>query len=288
MGLILLNTSWARASWYTFADRPYPALDASYAALIAPQGAGLGGRILTRVQWEARSPVEGFFRTQALNFPTITGALSVGGYDTFAESSSENQRMLKLLSRDPVPAARAYGVRWLIWDKLFSHPVFSPNPQVNEIEMLRMPERKALSAVKQEAVLALAADGVEVYRTNDADPLAFIDGPGKEPLGLRFEMRGATVEAAGIPHDALVVVNVLWRPWMRAFADGRPIECHADAWGRVIVRMKGTARVLEVLYRPPWMLSSFAGLGIAILGGISGWFLRLREKRGPNPQHTVA
>lgn len=288
MGLVLLNTYWARASWYAFADRPYPALDASYAALIAPPGAGLAGRILTRVQWEARSPVEGFFRTQSLNFPTITGALSVGGYDTFAESSFENQRMLNLLRKDPVSAARAYGVRWLIWDRLFSHPVFSPNPQVKEIEMLRMPERKALLAVKNEAVRTLVADGLEVYRVKETDPLAFIAGPGKEPLGLRFDMRGGTVEAGGIPPTASVVVNVLWRPWMKAFADGRPIDCHADTWGRVMVRMQGPARVLEVLYRPPWLRSSLAGLGIAMLGGVIGVFLQLREKRGPIRQDIPA
>ena len=281
MGLILLNTSWARASWYTFADRPYPALDASYAALIAPQGAGSAGRILTRVEWCGRSPVEGFFQTQALNFPTITGALSVGGYDTFVEASSENRRMFKRLYKDRVSAARAYGVRWLIWDRLFSHPVFSPNPLVNEIEMLRMPERNALLAVRNEAVPALAADGLEVYRLKDTDPLAFIEGPGKEPLCLHFDMRGATVKAAGIPPGASVVVNVLWRPWMRAFADGRPIECHADAWGRVIVPLKGTARVLEVFYRPPWILSSLAGLVIAILGGLFGWSLRFRKRQAP-------
>jgi hypothetical protein len=71
---------------------------------------------------------------------------------------------------------------------------------------------------------------------------------------------------------------------MKAFADGRPIECRADAWGRVIVPLKGAARVLEVLYRPPWMLSVLAGLGIAVSGGILGLFLRFRENRRPVPQ----
>jgi hypothetical protein len=120
---------------------------------------------------------------------------------------------------------------------------------------------------------------VEVYRVPEADPLAFIEGSGKEPLGVHFDMRGATVGTAGIPPNASVVVNVLWRPWMKAFADGRPIECRADAWGRVIVPLKGAARVLEVLYRPPWMLSALAGLGIAVLGGIFAWWLRRREAR---------
>ena len=279
MGLVVLNTCWARVCWYTFGDRPYPALNASYAALIVPQDAGSAGRILTRPYWDARSPAAGFFQTQALNFPTITGALSVGGYDTFIEASPENRRMFKRLYKYPVSAARAYGVRWLIWDRLFSHPVFSPNPIVNSFEMLNMPERKILLAVEDQAALALAADGVEVYRVPEADPLAFIEGPGKEPLGVHFDMRGATVETAGIPPNASVVVNVLWRPWMKAFADGRPIECRADAWGRVIVPLKGAARVLEVLYRPPWMLSVLAGLGIAVLGGIFAWWLRRREAR---------
>jgi hypothetical protein len=52
----------------------------------------------------------------------------------------------------------------------------------------------------------------------------------------------------------------------------------------VIVPLKGAARVLEVLYRPPWMLSVLAGLGIAVLGGILGLFLRFRENRRPVPQ----
>lgn len=284
MGLVVLNTYWARGSWYAFGDRPYPGLNASYAALIVPPNAGSAGRILTRLQWAARSPVAGFFRTQALNFPTITGALSVGGYDTFIEASSENQRMLMRLYTDPVSAARAYGVRWLIWDRLFSHPVFSTNPLVISLEMLNMPERKILLTVEDQAAPVLAVDGVEVYRVPEADPLAFVDGPGKEPLGVHFDMRGATVETAGIPPNASVVVNVLWRPWMKAFADRHPIECRADAWGRVIVPLKGAARVLEVLYRPPWMLSGLAGLGIAILGGIFSLFLRFREKRRPVPQ----
>jgi hypothetical protein len=219
-----------------------------------------------------------------LNFPTITGALSVGGYDTFIEASPEDRRMFKRLYKYPVSAARAYGVRWLIWDQFFSHPVFSPNPLVNSFEMLNMPERKILLAVEDQAVPALADDGVEVYRVPEADPLAFVEGPGKEPLGVHFDMRGATVETAGVPPNASVVVNVLWRPWMKAFADGRPIECRADAWGRVIVPLKGVARVLEVLYRPPWMLSALAGLGIAVLGGIFGLFLRVRESRQPVPQ----
>jgi len=229
----------------------------------------------------------GFFRTQALNFPTITKSLSFGGYDTFVESSPQNKLVLKRFYKDPVSTARAYGVRWLIWDNHFTKPVFSPNPLVMDLEMPPERELSALSAVRSQSEPALAVDGVQLYRMNDTDPLAFIEGSEKKPLSVRFDMRGATVETAGISPGLPVVVNVLWRPWMKAFADGRPIASHADTWGREVVPMNETARVLEVLYCPPWVQSGLVGLGIAIGGAMLGLFLRFRETRNPSIKARV-
>jgi hypothetical protein len=278
MGLVLLNTYWSRGSLFTFADRPYPRLNASYAALIAPEKPADMGRILTNPEWDSRSPVKDFFRMQSLNFPTVTGALSVGGYDTFVGATPANLSMEKRWSADPVGAARAYGVRWLIWDELFARPILSPNINVAAYELLpRMRERRLLLAVRSQAVPALALEGTEIYRLNETDPLAFVEAPGRERLDLDFDMRGATVNTTGLSPGASVVVNVLWRPWMKAFADGRPVGCHADAWGRVLVRLAETAQVLEVLYRPPWLASTMAGVGIAILGGVAARLLQKRQ-----------
>jgi hypothetical protein len=283
MGLVLLNAGWAQACWYNFGDRPYPALNPSYAALIDSSNPATAGRLLTRPEWFVRSPVVGFFRTQALNFPTITKSLSFGGYDTFVESSPQNKLVLKRFYKDPVSTARAYGVRWLIWDNHFTKPVFSPNPLVMDLEMPPERELSALSAVRSQSEPALAVDGVQLYRMNDTDPLAFIEGSEKKPLSVRFDMRGATVETAGISPGLPVVVNVLWRPWMKAFADGRSLQCHADAWGRVALALTGPAGIVEVFYCPPWIASGLKGAGIAVLGGLFGWFLRYRARRGPVP-----
>lgn len=278
VGLILLNTYWARTSWYTFGVRPYPALDPSYAALIAPKDPESAGRILTRPEWDDRSPVPEFFRTQSLNFPTVTGAMAIGGYDTFVDASPQNHMMLRRLYKYPLAAAQAYGVRWLIWDRLFSFPVFSPNPDVKEVEMLRMNERRAFVAVRDHSTLALATDGVRLYRLQGSDPLAFVLGPEKRPLVVHFDMRGATVDTNRVHPGSTVVVNVLWRPWMKAFADGLRVNCQADNWGRMVVPLTGSPRTLVVRYCPPWLPSELVGLGVGLLGCVWGLFLQRHEK----------
>jgi hypothetical protein len=271
---MLINCSWARASWYQFADRPYPSLDAAYADLIESRSGNVAGRILTRPTWEARSPAPGLFRTQILNFPTITGALSVGGYDTFVETSAPNRLALERLERDPAGAARAYGVRWLIWDRIFERPVFSMNPFWATLEQPTVLERKILFDVRAASSLALNVDGLKVYRLPDADPMAFLAGSEKRPLTVNLDMRGATVDTAGIAPGSEIVVNLLWRPWLRAFSDGRPTLIHSDEWGRVVAQVGGATRRMTVSYRPPWAVSSFAGLAIAGIGAAFGWVLR--------------
>jgi hypothetical protein len=274
MALMLLNTYLARSTWYTFGDRPYPALDSAYKALIAPISEPWG-RILTRPAWDARSPIPGFFRTQVLNFPTVTGSFSLAGYDTFVEASSPNRRMIHRLYSNPLAGARHYGVRWLIWDQVFSSPVFSANPMVRDFEMPTIGERSILLPIKKQSSAVLAAEGVQVYSVKDSDPLAFVqDDTQKKPLPLQFDMRGATVQTAGISPARNVVVNILWRPWMKAFADGRATSCEADDWGRVVVPLDADTRTLSVFYCPPWLGSSLAGLGIAAFGAIFGLFLK--------------
>jgi hypothetical protein len=274
MALVALNAWWAQACWYHFGDRPYPKLNTSYAALILPRNGADDGRILTRPQWEARSPAQGFFRTQALNFPTVTGALSLGGYDTFIEASKENRRLLRHLYSDPVATAQSYGVRWVIWDKLNSETAFSPNPLVAEFEMVSILERRALLSTIQHSSPALLTDNDQVYRLASPDPLAFIDGADKKSLPVHFNMEGAVVDTASVPTGSSVVVNVLSRPWTKAFADGSPAPSKADGWGRVVVPLTNTTHTLEVLYCPPWGMSCLAGLGIAVVGWLCGWVLK--------------
>jgi hypothetical protein len=49
-----------------------------------------------------------------------------------------------------------------------------------------------------------------------------------------------------------LVLNWLWYPSMQAFADGRPIHCDADQWGRISVPIAGPAAKIQVWYLPDW------------------------------------
>ncbi len=279
MGLILLNCYWSRASWYTFGDRPYPALDSRYAALVASgENDANSGRLITW-GWYARSPATGFFHTQALNFPTVSAVFSIVGYDTFVEESPANRLAKRYLQADPVKAARAYGVRWVVWHTLFSHPVYSGNPVMSGIEAPAMTEREILLSLRRQGTLALRTGGLELYQLPDPDPFAFAAGDSRRALPVRFDMTGARVETSGLAADAGLVVNVLWRPWMRAFADGRPLSAQADDWGRVLVHLDGAAKVVRVTYSPPWAACGLAGAAMAAAGAVLGLILRWQARK---------
>ncbi len=74
-----------------------------------------------------------------------------------------------------------------------------------------------------------------------------------------------------------MVVNILYRPRIFAWVDGRPATVAADEWGRAVVEVPaGTAR-LEFRYCPAWESTLPQALGLAALAVVLAWFLSRRR-----------
>jgi hypothetical protein len=72
-----------------------------------------------------------------------------------------------------------------------------------------------------------------------------------------------------------VTVNFLWYRQMHATADGRPVPCHPDQWGRIQVDLPQAARTLAIRFDPGWLKGLLNGGLLALLGLLlTAWFNR--------------
>ena len=91
----------------------------------------------------------------------------------------------------------------------------------------------------------------------------------RHALPVRPTPCGVDIDVSELRQDQDVVVNFLWRPGIRVFADGTPLLSRADLHQRVQVGVEAGKKTLVVRYESPW--SKGIGLGMLLLaGGIFG------------------
>jgi hypothetical protein len=109
--------------------------------------------------------------------------------------------------------------------------------------------------------------------------LAFYEASPGTPLDLSFNHTGAKVRLPEQANRSPLIINVLWRPFMRGFIDGRPVSLEKDALNRV--KISGVnGQVVILRYAPPVGQGLLLGLA-AVLLLAAGLFIF--QKKFPQP-----
>jgi len=252
--LLLYHSFLARPSFCSFGDAPYPKLPGEMSMLDSTRTDRPQRIIPFGWQW---TEAKGLALSMIHSFPTAYSILSFDGYNPVIETKPRYRECIKRLWRDPVAAARAYGVKWILLSRV-------PTPQA-ALANARPELAPALKALYEASRQVAVLPEVEVRELDAPSPLAFDPAQPQQALPIRFNAAGADVDVSGAKGGS-VVVNVLYWPEMVARADGREIAAGPDQWGRTVVSLAAPALALELRYRTPWMIGILAG-AIMILAG---------------------
>jgi hypothetical protein len=276
-GLLLYHCTQARLSLYSYVDRPYPALPDELSRLLR----GEDGQPVQRIWCAAakRSPVSGYAVSLEHNLPSVYGILATEGYDPLVEASTPNRQAKRHLWEAPVKACRAYGIRWVLVHESTPHPSFGSNPWVEWMERIERKRHLILKDLQAQARPKLEVPNLRVLELSGVAPLAFTDTQSPHALPLQIDGSGLRVEVASLSRDRRVVVNFLWRPEMKAWADGQPVELDEDWWGRMVAYVPAGAQTLQIRYEPPWTDGWQLAAFLALACGLSAWLVRRWELR---------
>ena len=276
--LLLYHASIARPAFYSYGFRPYPALPTPLAKAL-DAGSPPEGRLIPIAP--NRSILPGYGLSMMHGLPAVYGLFSFSGYDPLVQSLPPYRLAFGRLRQDTPAALKAYGIRYLVLNEAAVHPRFSPNPFERGMEGI-VPLRPVLSYLpKLEVASHTIAPPDEIWTLKGADPLAFPTGDPGRSLPISFPGRGINVVLQGVGPGP-VTVNFLWYRQMRATADGQPVACHPDQWGRIQVELAKPALNLAIRFDPGWLKGLLNGGLLALLGLLlTAWFnRRLRESSG--------
>ena len=120
--------------------------------------------------------------------------------------------------------------------------------------------------------------GNEIWTLHGSDPLAFPTGDPAHSLAVTFRGRGLDVNLGGLGPGP-VTVNFLWYKQMRVSADGVPIACRADEWGRIQAELPGKAHLLAIRFDPGWLKGLLNAALLILLGALLSILLIRRQAR---------
>ena len=257
--LLLYHASIARPSFYLYSDRPYPAMPSEMAALLKPADSTRLRRCISIAPMVTSEP--GFPLSMFDSFPSAYSVVCYGGYDPLVQSKPEFLYVNDQMHADPVGAAKAYGIRWMVIHRSLEKPLpeVLPHEKININRFLEPPLRQASHTV-------LMLPEVEIRELPEAAPLAFAEAAEHEGLPIRLGGAGVDVDVSGLAQGGAVIVNFLAWPDMAARVDGRPLPLEADEWGRMRLQVPAGAGRLEIRYAPPWGLGCRLGASLALVG----------------------
>lgn len=264
------------ASFFSYTYPPYPTLPPTLQPLAQDTGAWRS-RFLTVTSRQSSDPQHAHGLGQDLNviyrLPTVDGYVPI----------SENATYLKAYDRmlaDPLGAAKAYGVGWVI---VVTDPT-PANTLPSGLWATYVPNGRLGMKLLPMLPAPTVGDGVRVYRVPGAAPLGFASGTPTEPLPLSAGGDGLKLDVTGVPSGQIVTANFLWYPQIRAELDGQPIEATPDEWGRIRVTLDRPGQELTIRYVPNWGKGIVIGLGAVLVSlmataGILRWDRRVAEDR---------
>ena len=197
------------------------------------------------------------------SLPSAYGAMSFGGYDPIIENRPETQAVQARFDDDPVAAARAYGIRWILAgnpDHFWPERDFWQSVRKSDwcFDYRDDGTADGPERVVQAAQLRVQRDELRLYELSGVSHIAFDRSNPVVPLPIRFRGWGAEVESPG-EGERTVVVNMAMRPWVRAAANGQLLLTKADSWGRVEVRVPDGVTRFGVFNQLPWRRGMLAG-----------------------------
>ncbi len=272
-GLILYHVTLARTSFYSFHEKPYPALPTDLLRIL--HGTDVPGNARIDSITPERSAQGDYFQSMPLDLPSIWRIPSAGGYDPLVENSPENMAAQDRFIADPLAAYEAYGVKWALVSDLAINPVTSGNPNVERMErpLANSCIGARLKALQSKAKIRLSLPKLTIWELPKAAPMAFAATCPNIALPIHWDGAGATVDVSSSKEGGQVIINALWRPEMKAEADGLSVPVVADHVGRNLVATPPYSKTLKLLYSPRWGLGIAVGLGLAALGAVMAWLL---------------
>ena len=258
--LMLYNVWLARDAIFCFGDRPYPPLPHEIAQRLAPPGDASQSRVWYCGPGFSRLP--GFCFGLPMAIASAYDAYSFNGYDPIGEFRPETVAARQRLHKDPVAACRAFGIRW----------VTAPNPDYYGGETAEMAAinpyfvdlgtSQDLDPIRKAALSCLREKTTLVYEIGNVAPMAFDESRAAVGLPLSFDGRGAVVDVPG-DGERTVVVNVLARPWLHAFGNGRSLVAAPDDWGRLRISVPDGVQRVVVRCQFDWGRGIVLGLVLA-------------------------
>lgn len=292
--LLAYHCELSRAAWYSYGDKPYPPLPTRMARLLLPAEAGRpnGAAPVRNPFWSGgdnsgrlmcftpkRSPTPGFADSLPLDYPSVWQLATFGGYDPLVEYAVEYRRLNHRVRSNPLEAARAFGVRWLVVHPKVLEAANRPKSGLNDREAIDAYELAEFRVLEPHAVQRLAAKTVSVWELSHPSPLSFpLDAPDTS-LPVHFDGSGEQVQLPGYPANKVIVVSTLWRPEWKAFADGKPVLMKKDDWGRIVVTVPALSHHLKLQFSPPWPLGFICGLVLCAGAGCLIVILHRGEQR---------
>ena len=268
----------ARPAFYSYGFKPYPPLPPALNKLLRESGKPFKGRILPIAP--PRSIEPNFADSLALSLPAVYGICSFDGYDPLTESRPAVMIARSRLINHPARALKAYGVRWIIVHRTAVAPTFSPNPFERGLEgiprwgfLLR-----ALPTLAAKKVLELPDE--QVWEMREYDPEAFPVGHTDMPLPVKTTGRGLEVSLPESHPMEFVIVNFLWYPGTRAWADGTKVPCGRDSWDRIVVEAPRDAKRIEVDLCGKWGPGLREGTMVFVLALLVTVWLCLKKGSG--------
>jgi len=276
--LIALNAFYTRTAFYNYGDKPYPAMPPPLVALLHGEPLTTRGRVLPIGPY--RSPRPGYALSMNLDFPSYYGVEAFAGYDPFVGNTNENLYSASRLDHDPLGAARAYGLRWILLHRSAIEKRSWRGGFPIAAEGLDDVSLGEFTRLAPHARLRLAMPLLQVWEIPGVDPMAFPDGTPSQPLPVAFDQAGVTVDVRSLRRATTIVVNVLGRRGMAGSIDGSPVELAGDDWGRCVVSVPPGASRVRIAYEPPWGTAAQASL-LALLMGLILAFVSQSSGKAP-------
>jgi hypothetical protein len=276
--LLLYHVTLARPSHYTYGDYPYPPLPASLTQLLGTERER--ARLLTFAP--THYPDRGYVASLAHNFASIYHIPAFHGFDPLVQARPEDRAVAARMAEDPVAAARAYGVRWIIAHRAMETPEYGANPAQSTVEAPSPFDRRVLQVLTAHAVNKVTLEDIAVWDLGENAALAFAaDDPGKA-LPVHFTGNGATVDVASLEgRNEPITVNVLARPQLSAWAGGRRLASTRDEWNRLRIHVPPGSDVVVVRYSPEWHEGLVAAIMLGLLAATAAiWLQRRRVTSG--------
>jgi hypothetical protein len=274
--LMLFHVTLCRSSWYSFSDRPYPRLETERWLKAKPEQ-----RVFEIAPY--RSTSQNFVNCLSLNFGTVYQILSFGGYDWIVETHPQYAAAEKKFGYDPVGAARAYGIGWVVRSALTDFPVLSANKLLSRVESVDTAGCYFGWVLADRSPPVYESSTLRLYRVAKPDPIVFKTGDPASPLPYDLDQAGITVHTTGLPAGTKITANFLQLPWISAEANGKTFKENfkpsADEWQRIQITMPEPAVEVHIRYAPPWIIFILIGAVLIGTGIVFGFIAQAQMKK---------